>query len=43
MTALTVESPAEGETATLVGVGVKDDPISQKLIAVLQRAAAAKS
>jgi hypothetical protein len=43
MTALTVESPAEGETATLVGVGVKDDPISQELIAVLQGAAAAKS
>ena len=43
MTALTVESPAEGETATLVGAGIKDDPISQELIAVLQGAAAAKS
>jgi hypothetical protein len=38
MTALTIESPAEGETATLVGVGVRDDPISQGLIAVLQGA-----
>jgi hypothetical protein len=36
MTALTIESPAEGEKATLVGVGVKDDPISQELIRVLQ-------
>jgi len=36
MTALTIESPAEGEKATLVGVGVKDDPISQELIAALQ-------
>jgi hypothetical protein len=36
MTALTIESPSEGEKATLVGVGVKDDPISQQLIAVLQ-------
>jgi hypothetical protein len=35
MTALTIESPAEGEKATLVGVGVKDDPISQELIGVL--------
>jgi hypothetical protein len=38
MTALTIESPAEGEKATLVGVGVKDDPISQELIGVLQGA-----
>ena len=36
MTALTIESPAEGEKATLVGVGVKDDPISQELMPVLQ-------
>jgi hypothetical protein len=36
MTALTIESPAEGEKATLVGVGVRDDPISQELIGVLQ-------
>jgi hypothetical protein len=41
MTALTIESPGEGEKATLVGVGVKDDPISQELIAVLQGAAPA--
>jgi hypothetical protein len=39
MTALTIESPTEGEKATLVGVGVKDDPISQELIGVLQGAA----
>jgi hypothetical protein len=39
MTALTIESPAEGEKATLVGVGVKDDPLSQELIGVLQGAA----
>jgi hypothetical protein len=39
MTALRIESPSEGEKATLVGVGVKDDPISQELIAVLQGAA----
>jgi hypothetical protein len=36
MTALTIESPAEGETVTLVGIGVKDDPISQEMIAALQ-------
>jgi hypothetical protein len=41
MTALTIESPAEGEKATLVGVGVNDDPISQEMIAVLQGAAPA--
>jgi hypothetical protein len=41
MTALTIESPAEGEKATLVGVGVKDDPISQELIGVLQGSAPA--
>jgi hypothetical protein len=40
MTALTIESPAEGEKVTLVGVGVKDDPISQELIGVLLGAAA---
>jgi hypothetical protein len=32
MTALTIESPAEGERATLVGIGVKDDPPSQELM-----------
>jgi hypothetical protein len=36
MTALTIESPAEGETATLVGIGVQDDPVSLGLIDVLQ-------
>jgi hypothetical protein len=41
MTALTIESPAEGEKATLVGVGVKDDPISQEVIGVLQGSAPA--
>jgi hypothetical protein len=41
MTALTIESPAEGEKATLVGVGVKDDPISQELIATLKGSPAA--
>jgi hypothetical protein len=35
MTALTIESPAEGEKATLVGISVKDDPVSQDLIAAL--------
>jgi hypothetical protein len=38
MTALTIESPAEGEKATLVGVGIRDDPISQEMIALLQGA-----
>ena len=38
MTALTIESPAEGEKVTLVGVGVKDDPLSQELMQVLQGA-----
>jgi hypothetical protein len=36
MTALTIESPAEGEKATLVGIGVKDDPVSQEVIEVLR-------
>lgn len=35
MTSLTIESPS-GEKATLVGISVKDDPVSQELIAVLQ-------
>jgi hypothetical protein len=35
MTALTIESPSEGEKATLVGIGVKDDPLSQELIGML--------
>jgi hypothetical protein len=41
MTALTIESPAEGEKATLVGVGVADDPLSQELISTLEGAAPA--
>ncbi len=43
MTALTIESPASGEKATLVGISVKDDPVSQELIGVLQGAAPAAS
>jgi hypothetical protein len=35
MTALTLESP-EGDRATVVGISVKDDPVSQELIAVLE-------
>jgi hypothetical protein len=41
MTALTIESPAEGEKVTVVGVGVKDDPVSQEMIGMLTGAAAA--
>jgi hypothetical protein len=41
MTALTIESPSEGEKATLVGISVKDDPVSQDLIAALQGGTAA--
>jgi hypothetical protein len=41
MTALTIEAPASGEKATLVGISVKDDPVSQELIGVLQGAAPA--
>jgi hypothetical protein len=36
MTALTIESPAAGQKATLVGIGVKDDPVSLDLIDVLR-------
>ena len=36
MTALTIESPAEGEKVTLVGIGVKDDPVSRELMQVLR-------
>ena len=43
MTALTIESPAEGEKVTLVGAGVKDDPLSQELMQVLQGGAPAVS
>ena len=41
MTALTIESPAEGEKVTMVGVSVKDDPVSLGLMEVLQGAAPA--
>jgi len=41
MTALTIESPAEGEKVTLVGISVKDDAVSGELMAVLQGAAPA--
>jgi hypothetical protein len=43
MTTLTIESPAEGHSATLVGIGVRDDPISQELIDVLQGASPASA
>jgi hypothetical protein len=36
MTAMTLESPAEGEKVTLVGISVRDDPVSQELIGLLQ-------
>ncbi len=38
MTSLTLE-PSDGAKATLVGIGVKDDPVSQELIAALEGAA----
>jgi hypothetical protein len=41
MTALKIESPATGEKASLVGISVKDDPVSLDLIGVLQGAASA--
>jgi hypothetical protein len=41
MTALTIEFPATGEKASLVGISVKDDPVSLDLISVLQGAASA--
>lgn len=40
MTALTIESPAEGEKATLVGISVKDDPVSQEVMGALGSAPA---
>jgi hypothetical protein len=43
MTALTIESPAEGEKATLVGISVKDDPVSQEVIGALQDGAPASA
>lgn len=38
LTQLTIESPAEGEKATLVPIGVKDDPVSLELIRTLESA-----
>ena len=38
LTNVTIESPAEGERATLVPIGVKDDPISVELIQTLEGA-----
>jgi len=35
MTALTIESPAEGEKVRLVGGGIQDDPWSQEVMQVL--------
>ena len=35
MTSLTLESP-DGQRATLVGISVQDDPVSQELISVLE-------
>jgi hypothetical protein len=35
MTSLTLESPAEDEKASLVGIGVRDDPVSMELMGVL--------
>ncbi|MEK6278091.1 MAG: hypothetical protein AABM29_08770 [Actinomycetota bacterium] len=39
LTMLTIESPAEGEKATLAPGGVADDPWSQEVIAALQSGA----
>jgi hypothetical protein len=36
MTTLTIDSPAEGQSATLVAIGVRDDPVSQELVGVLE-------
>ncbi len=41
MTTLTIESPADGGNATLVGIGVRDDPVSLEAIDVLRGAAPA--
>ena len=38
LTNLTIESPAEGEKATLVPIGVKDDPVNVEVIAMLEQA-----
>jgi hypothetical protein len=39
MTSLTIESPADGSRASLVGIGVRDDPVSLEVIDLLQGAA----
>jgi hypothetical protein len=36
LTNLTIESPAEGESATLVPIGVKDDPVNLEVIELLE-------
>jgi hypothetical protein len=38
LTNLMIESPAEGEKATLVPIGVKDDPVNLELIELLETA-----
>lgn len=43
MTTLTIESPADGEKATLVAIGVRDDPVSLEAIDVLQGVAPASA
>ena len=35
LTMLTIESPGEGEKATLAPIGVRDDPLSAELVATL--------
>jgi hypothetical protein len=39
LTMLTIESPGEGEKATVAPGGVKDDPLSQEVIQLLQSGA----
>jgi hypothetical protein len=38
MTAITIESPSEEERATLVGIGVRDDPVSGEMMELLEGA-----
>jgi hypothetical protein len=40
LTMLTIESPADGQKATLAPGGVKDDPWSQEVIRVLTESSA---
>src|SRR3954451_13472583 len=40
MTSLTIESPADGEKATVFGAGMSDDPLSQAVIETLMGAVA---